>query len=502
MNKEKSTLVAIVSALMITVLFYKQTLGLNLLIAEAVLFLWLIISKQFLFKGLYPITLSLGLLASSLFTVFTHSTFSYTINFFVLFVFVGLMIYPNTKSLISAIKLSFVNIIDSQIQFLKNILGAKFKGRKIGSILYQFKTFIIPIFIIVLFIVIYRNSNPFFDNMVNSITSFFQDNLGIIFETFDISIISTFLIALVVSVFIFVRSSNQQIIESDANADENLNRKKNVTHKKIHNMALLNEYKTGVFLFAFLNLIILTLNIIDIKWVWFGFEWEGQYLKQFVHEGTYLLILSIIISIVLVLYYFRGNLNFYKNNKLLKFLSFIWIFQNGILTISVAIRNFWYIHYFALAYKRIGVIIFLILTLYGLYTVYRKVEKRKSVFYLLKTNVYALLLTLIISSSVNWDTLIAKYNFKESDKSFLHLNYLVTLSDASLPYLDKPILELKRIDTTQKEKFPFEEEYMTPEEYHHIIEDRKRTFITRWEKKGILSWNLPEYLAYKKLTTD
>lgn len=246
---------------------------------------------------------------------------------------------------------------------------------------------------------------------------------------------------------------------------------------------------------------ILSMNVIDINWVWFNFEWEGQYLKQFVHEGTYLLILSILISGVLVLYYFRRNLNFYRNNNLLKYLSYIWLAQNGVLAVSVAIRNFWYINYFALAYKRIGVIIFLVLTIYGLYTVYRKVRERKSAFYLFKTNAYALLVVLIISSLMNWDSTIAKYNFKNSNTSFLHLDYLATLSDKSLPYLDKTLPELKQIEAVQNEKFPFEQKFMTSEEYFSIIQNRKRRFIDKWEAKSILSWNLPEYSAYKKLTS-
>ncbi|MCX6249457.1 MAG: DUF4173 domain-containing protein [Bacteroidetes bacterium] len=263
--------------------------------------------------------------------------------------------------------------------------------------------------------------------------------------------------------------------------------------------ALKNEYKAGVFLLLILNLILLILNLIDISWVWFNFNWEGQYLKQFVHEGTYLLIISILISIILVLYYFRGNLNYYPNNRLLKYLSYIWLGQNGILTVSVAIRNFWYIHYFALAYKRIGVIIFLILTIYGLYTVFIKVMQKKSSFYLFKSNAYGFFLILIVSSLINWDNFIAAYNFKNSDKSFLHLDFLATLPDKSLPYMDKTLSKLYKIDSIQKEKFRFEEKYMTPEEFYQIINIRKIQFKQKWEAKNFLSWNLPEYLAYRKL---
>ena len=502
MSKKRDALIVIIFSLITTGLFHKQALGLNLLISETILFTWLLISKQFHFKGLYSITLGLGLIITSISTVLTHSVFSYFLNFLVLFIFVGFLIYPNTKSLFSTLGQASSNIFNSQIMFFKKLLGTDLNGHKLGSYIWKIRILIIPIFVISLFVVIYRKSNPIFDKLIGNTWAFFNEKLDSMFIDFDFLLIITFTISMFVSIFIFIRTSNQRLIKIDKDSTDELKRTRNRNKNGFRFNGLINEYKAGVFLLVALNLIIFVLNIIDIKWVWFSFEWEGQYLKQFVQEGTYLLILSIIISIALVLYYFRGNLNFYNNNKLLRYLSYIWLVQNGLLAVSVGMRNLWYINYFALAYKRIGVFIFLILTIYGLYTVYVKVWKRRSAFYLFKTNSYALLLILIISSTINWDTIIAKYNFKNSNESFLHLDYMSTLSDKSLPYLDKTLLELKHTDLLQKEMFPFEQEFMTPEEYCRIIGERKINFKEKWELKGILSWNLPEYIAYKKLYSD
>ena len=180
--------------------------------------------------------------------------------------------------------------------------------------------------------------------------------------------------------YIFFRNTDQHLENKDKAANDFLQRIRKRVSRQLNLNSLTNELKAAIFLLAILNIIILILNVIDIYWVWFNFSWDGALLKQFVHEGTYLLILSIIISIIIVLYYFRGNLNFYKNNIWLKRLSYAWIMQNAILAISVGIRNYWYIYYYSLAYKRIAVIVFLILTLYGLYTVYQKVKDKKSAF--------------------------------------------------------------------------------------------------------------------------
>ncbi|UPT66719.1 MAG: DUF4173 domain-containing protein [Sphingobacteriales bacterium JAD_PAG50586_3] len=268
-----------------------------------------------------------------------------------------------------------------------------------------------------------------------------------------------------------------------------------------------NEYRAGVFLLVVLNALILLLNIIDINWVWFNFRWEGQYLKQFVHEGTYMLIISILISIAVVLYYFRSNLNFYTKNKVLKYLSYAWLAQNAVLAISVCVRNYRYIEYFSLAYKRIGVFIFLLLTLYGLYTVFMKVKDKRSSFYLFRTNAYAILVVLVVTSLFNWDVIIAKYNFAHADRSYLHLDFMSALSDKALPYLDKPLAEVEKIKLAQRDDFEFDSgssfsrgyNYMTADEYCYSIESRKAQFITEWERKSIWEWNWPEYKAYQQL---
>lgn len=498
MNK-KITSTVLIYAIILTSLFHNQTLGLNLLIAEVSLLFWLLLTKQLKLNGIYPITIGFAFLVSSFFTVITYSIFSYIINFLLLFLLIGLIIYPQTKSLIFSIGYSVTNIFNSQILFFKTLSATKLKGKKISSYFRKLGIYIIPIAIIIFYIIIYRASNPIFDGLIGKTLLNIQNILKAVFQHFDLAIIFTFIICLFISSFVFFRKRNTTLFEIDKSSQEEKNRISKSERRTFRLTALKNEYKSGVFILLILNLLLLLLNVLDIRWVWFGFEYEGQNLKQFVHEGTYLLLLSIIISIIVVLYYFRNNLNFYSKNKSLKILSYIWLAQNAILSISVAIRNFWYIDYFALAYKRIGVMIFLILTIYGLYTVFIKVKNKKTSFYLFKTNIYAMVLVLSFSSFINWDNVIAKYNFKHSDQSFLHLDYLSGLSDKSLPYLDKPIEELKIIDKIQKQKFTFKQEYLSPDDYHLIIEYRKEKFIEEWESKSFLSWNFAEYMAYQKL---
>ena len=92
-------------------------------------------------------------------------------------------------------------------------------------------------------------------------------------------------------------------------------------------MALRNENTIGLISLVMLNILLLFINVIDIKYVWFGFTYTANVsLTKYVHEGAGLLIFSIVLAMLVLLFFFRGNLNFYKKNKWLRYLAYAWIF--------------------------------------------------------------------------------------------------------------------------------------------------------------------------------
>ncbi len=499
MNWKNGLVSSFLFAIILTALFYRQYWGLNILLTEVALFVIMLFTKQYVFKGKNPVLIGVGLLLSAFNTVLVHSELSYVVNFILLFLFVGNLISPRVKSLFNAMKIAILNFINAQIIFVEKLSGSRFIGKGIFVYLWKARIFIVPVFIILLFIFLYKNANPIFDELVLKISHCFGDYFYRFFEKIDFLLLPVFAICLGISNLFFTRIKFHRAIDGDLNATDELLRKRKTIPDVFHPLGLKNEFKAGVFLLIILNILLCVVNSIDIYWVWFNFKWQGQYLKQFVHEGTYLLILSLLISIGLVLYFYRGNLNFYIKHKFLKYLSYAWLGQNALLAISVFIRNFRYIEYFSLAYKRIGVILFLILVMYGLYTVFLKVQQQKSIAYLLKKNSYFLTCILIIVSCINWDTVIAKYNFKHADSAFLHLDYLATLSDKALPILDKTEAELAAIELIQKEKFTFDGNAMKSNVYKTMINQRKESFYKSWESKNFLSWNFSEYMAYKSL---
>jgi hypothetical protein len=442
-----------------------------------------------------------GTIVTSLATVLVHSAFSGWMHAISLLLLAGMLSVLDLRSLFSALGTGVVNAVAAPLIFLRGLKQIRLGKMAIGALLWRSRIYLVPIIILVVFIAIYRNASPVFDGVIRNTFGWFGDLVVELFSHFNFALAGTFLLCLMVAALLLVRNEVSLFAESDRASLDQLFRKRKRRYKVGLSRSLMHEYRAAMFLLFLLNLAILVLNVTDIQWVWLNFEWEGQYLKQFVHEGTWLLILSIVISIVLVLYHFRGNLNFLTRNKTLKVLSYVWLMQNAVLAVSVAIRNFYYISYFSLAYKRIGVLIFLVLVLCGLITVVIKVMKQRTGFYLFRINALAWFIVLVVASSVPWDVIIARHNIGHADRSFLHLNYLSSLSDKALPYLDVPLDELNALHQKQLEMFPFskKEQYMVPEVYHQMITDRKEAFMKRYESEGFLSRNLPEYLAYQRL---
>ncbi|HMQ99347.1 MAG TPA: DUF4173 domain-containing protein, partial [Ignavibacteria bacterium] len=153
----------------------------------------------------------------------------------------------------------------------------------------------------------------------------------------------------------------------------------------------------------------------------------------------------------------------------------------------VSLRNIYYIeHYFALSYKRIGVMIFIILTLTGLVTMMLKIHQKRTTFWLFKINSMAAIVMLLIMSSFSWDTVIAEFNLKNPEKEKIDIEYLLRLNDDALPILDKHRNVLDR--EYLKYSFIFSDFDNGLDVYKNRVAD----FEIDQESYSWLSWNLPD----------
>ncbi len=362
---------------------------------------------------------------------------------------------------------------------------------------------LIPFLIFFIFYMIYSIANPVFGKMASMFTS----NIFIFFE-WMFSFISLpyfffLLLGLIILTAVLFYRFSRSLFKAEATESEFLARKQQRLPKILRSpyytlpernpVALKNEARTATWLLILVNLLLLVVNCIDISWIWLGFNMPHNFnLKQFVHEGTYLLILSILLSIGILLYFFRANLNFYKGNKIIIRLAHIWILQNMVLTFSVFLRNWHYIQFHGLAYKRIGVMIFLLLTLIGLATLFIKIKQKRSDYFLWRTNTWAAYTVLVLFSAVQWDVLIVNYNLNHWNTAGIDTDFYYELDDNTLPLLYSRISDVERQMNAQK-SLPRPWAYRTDiEEFRQMLDSRSMYFILNWQSARWQSWNLAD----------
>ena len=401
---------------------------------------------------------------------------------------------------------AFWEMLKSPVELVEKLAQRSFLPKNIWR---KFKLTVIPVFTFGIFFLIFEEANPVLDKISFKVKMFFVEGLIDLMNGlyFNFSAAKFFFIILgvwIVAACIYRRSVGVVVSHELAKSDQIYRRRLNYKQLglSIKMIALKNEYIMGLVMLMLVNGLLLVVNTIDITWLWIGFDYgKVDNFKDMVHKGTHMLILSILLSMGILLFFFRRNLNFYKKNTLLKKLSYLWIIQNSILAFNVALRTYYYINQYGLAYKRIGLLIFLGLTLFGLYSLYRKIQFKKSLYYLLRVNTWALYIVLVAMSLVDWDMMIARYNInhflskkiESKNTNWIDISFLMSHADKTLPTIH---LEKDNLRCDDAENFKCFGEY-----HEAMLNARIENFLNKQKTYSWLSWNYADYQTFQYLKT-
>ena len=509
----KFTLV-ITGALIFNIIFWKEKPGIN-----SILFDLFICASVFY---LYPYSLRnnscrwlLGghLLAASM--VVVQNTLLSEISFGVtLLLFISFSQYLHRSAWYaggSAI-LNYVLVVPN---FLREINLYKSRSARWKGLSKPIRILLIPFLIVIIFFTIYACANTVFSNIASDAFTSIENWLAHVFDWFSPERAEFFLLGILVAGGLILRSRNSYFSDSDMQKKNKLLREKNnlkkwkesslsgllsvVTGRRAWGiMALKNELTSGKISLILLNILLLVINIIDLKYVWLGFTFStGVNMAAYVHEGAWLLILSIFLAMLLLLFFFRNNLNFYKKNRWLRNAAYLWILQNIFLVVSVFFRDYYYISHYGLAYKRIGLLFFLAMVLAGLLTVFLKICYTKTTYYLLRINAWVAIILLVLASIVHWDETVAQYNLARKSTIPVDIGFLLSLSDKTLPLIEKNQDVLLK-DTASGRRYFYDDSFYNAVT---LFEYRKKTFMDLQANYTWLSWNLADASVKKELST-
>lgn len=298
------------------------------------------------------------------------------------------------------------------------------RDTKVGRAGWYARLLLVPVLILGVFHMLFVLANPRYGELAGRAWAALGEWLGRFFELFSLGHLLFLVLGLMLTAAALLRVPLPGLAQWEAGFAELVRRRRDgvasfavrrpdFRRRDFGPADLRKEYLAALAVFGLVNLLLLAVNAIDISWVWTGDfrPASGFDLAQFVHEGTYVLIFSILLAMGIVLWFFRRNLNFYQPGlPVLRWGATVWVLQNAVLAVSVGLRNYHYVTHHGLAYKRIGVWFFLALTLFGLVTVLLKIWQRRSAFALVRLNSVAAYLVLLTLAGGNWEPWIIRYN--------------------------------------------------------------------------------------------
>lgn len=426
MNK-KSIAILCLTALY-SILFYQQHVGINFILFTIFALIFFFFQDKKAFKDRAVLLMSLSALLSACFAFVHNSNLSMWTTIVTLFILPGVFMNRRSSIMIDLGSTLYSIVVAPAFMIIDTVESSKNNKGKGNSFLRMLK-YIVPLVFVISFFFIYRAMNPLFENLTRDIADFVS--IGWMFFTLGGLIL----------VYAFYKQRRSKKLD-----DWEKNWKLQLV-KEDEKEPKWNEGVAFTLLFVVLNIMLLLVNAMDVNYLYLGAGMpEGISHKQFVHKGVGMLILSIVLGITILLYFFRGFLNFsnYKNG--FKVLAILWVAQNAFMVFSTGIRNTMYVDAALLTYKRIGVFFWLFFALLGLVTLFIKLYKNKSVWYLARYNFTILYIVLLASSAFDWDMIISNFNIGRAKQmteiSSLDKNYLLSISEGNI----KDLFDIKELE--------------------------------------------------------
>lgn len=389
----------LVCSLIFTLLFYNESVGVNLAIFGLVLTGIIC----FFFQDRFTSRFHLVLVVTSILSSIAFAWYGDFVSFLALAMSVCFLQFKTQETnlkIVQVFPLAFINGIASlgrMLMFSQWLPKREIKNDFAKKLIAYF---LIPTVFVGLFFIVY---------------AFGSDHFSALFTDYylDVNFLQLILIALLGFYLSFTFWNYwipEPFYEYNSRLNNNFNDENAFRNQRTFSFLDIDfERRSGEITLVLLNILLLVF-IVTYNYEQFFEVIEKSKLSAATHERVNAVIFSIVMAVGVIMFYFKGGFNFDEKAKNLKLLSKIWILLNGILIISTIIKNSEYVSFFGLTYKRLGVYAFLILAIIGLVFTFLKITKQKTNAYLFNQMVWYFYGTILLCSYVNWGNLITNYN--------------------------------------------------------------------------------------------
>ncbi len=466
---KKQTILYVLSILLYSYLFYLQSPGINFFVFSVFTCITLVLLYPHCWKSSSWLTAAFGTLVSGAAIAYYGSTLTFIGNILSLTLLSALSNSPS-YSVVTGLFSGFLSYLHGVLYGVYTYFTSENNRSddNAKNVTKKILMYIIPVCVSLIFFMLYRSISPVFDQLTAKISFNFISFDWFVFTLSGVWILYGLLFHRSITSFISREKNPSDIL---INAGD--------SHGKTWTLA--QECTVGVISLGLINGLLFIINVLDVLYLYTGIELpENVSYSQMVHGNIQTLILSIILSISLLLFLFRGQLNDFAENKWLKRLAYLWLIQNTLLVIAGIFKNSLYVDVYSLTYKRIGVYVYLLLAIIGLFSTFIKITHRKTTWHLFRINSWAHYAILIVSTCINWDVLITRFNITRND---VDIYYLISLSNANLPELTEYAQKHNSLDP----------------QVHEKIKEKQYDFERQFSNKEWPSWCIQEMLIQNKL---
>lgn len=393
-----------ITVLAVIILFYKEYVALNLGIFG--IFLSILTFTQT--KSEFRTKTFLTLFVTSIFSSFAFAWFGDAISFVAIFVSVFLLrfkgTYPKLKPFLY-IEVLLVNLFSflGRVFYTEQWFEKPKEGGGFGKKLITF--ILIPGILITIFLCIYSAGSSHFDQ--------FFSEIKLDFSFFDIIILA--IIGFYVGFIFWNFGVERFIFKQNRYLNDDFSGLIKIQKPTFSFLDIDSERTSGLISFSALNILLLIFIATYNYEQFFEVTKSADGLSAETHERVNSVIMSIVMAILVILFYFKRGFNFDEKAKSLKISAKIWIVLNAVLVISASLKNSEYIINFGLTYKRLGVYAFLTMALIGLIFTFIKIQNKKTNVFLFNKMFWASYGLILVCSYVNWGGIITSNNIKRKD---------------------------------------------------------------------------------------
>ncbi|HQZ24855.1 MAG TPA: DUF4173 domain-containing protein [Flavobacterium sp.] len=455
----------LVCSLIFTLLFYNESVGVNLAIFGLVLTGIIC----FFFQDRFTSRFHLVLVVTSILSSIAFAWYGDFVSFLALAMSVCFLQFKTQETnlkIVQVFPLAFINGIASlgrMLMFSQWLPKREIKNDFAKKLIAYF---LIPTVFVGLFFIVY---------------AFGSDHFSALFTDYylDVNFLQLILIALLGFYLSFTFWNYwipEVFYEKNSLLDNDFNNQNEMKNQRTFSFLDIDfERRSGEITLVLLNVLLLVF-IVTYNYEQFFEIVEKSKLSAATHERVNSVIFSIVMAVGVIMFYFKGGFNFDKKAKNLKRLSKIWIFLNGILILSTIIKNSEYVSFYGLTYKRLGVYAFLILAIVGLVFTFLKITKQKTNAYLFNQMVWYFYGTILLCSYVNWGNWITNYNISvNKGVEPIFLSDLSFNDETRRDYFKLKKLDGQKSESSREEEIDSyqEKSFLSKALYYEFLNDKK-----------------------------